>query len=424
MKNYLITKKLIFGVCKDIKKNWLKLWKKIDLKLSEIGWKIFSISIPVKRNQIMFRTYQDEYTCNLKYLCDEIIRQGLKYDLVWVYSKKTVNHEKFPPEVRLVKADTVEYYEERARSKFWIDNAHNFTWEPFYKKPNQVLINLWHGSLGLKRIDAENDTNVRRVKAGKRANKATNYCISNSEFEEMVFRTTYWPDTPIKRYGHARNDLMFADAKTLDVIKEHVCAELGIEKTSKILLYAPTFRDGNDFTCFDIDYINLKKALEKRFGGNWVILSRFHYHTKMLMKKLSKHVELESYDFVIPADNYVDIQELMAVSDVGLTDYSSWICDFVLTRRPGFLFTADIDTYVTERGFYYPLEDTPFPISRNNAELINNIINFDAEKYKKDIVKYLDNLGCCEDGHAAERIVRLIQNEIKKSKMLKKGKRK
>jgi CDP-glycerol glycerophosphotransferase len=78
-------------------------------------------------------------------------------------------------------------------------------------------------------------------------------------------------------------------------------------------------------------------------------------------------------------------------------------------KRPCFLFTTDIDSYVTERGFYYELTDTPFPICKNNHELISNVKYFDNDKYLFDIDKYLDMLGCYENGDAAERIVEMLK---------------
>lgn len=414
LSKYIIQKKLIRGICRDIKRHWLSIWRNLDMLIAQLGWRALARKHPLKNNQIMFRTYQDEYTCNPKYLCEEIIRQGLDYDLVWVCSKKTVHRFNFPPQVRTVEFDSVEYYEELVQSKFLIDNAHNFTWEPVYKRKGQILINLWHGSLGLKRINADTDTNTKRVKAGKRGGKYTDYCISNSEFEDMVYRTTYWPNTAIKRFGHPRNDLMFSDAASIAEIKLRVCRELEINPDCKLLLYAPTFRDGKDFRCFNIDYLALRNALTTRFGGNWIILTRFHYHTKKLIKKMSADMGLAQHKFVVSADNYDDIQELIAVSDAAITDYSSWICDFVLTHRPGFLFTTDIDTYVTERGFYYPLEDTPFPIACNNDELVNNVLNFNEDKYEQNINKYFERLACCEDGNASKRVIDLINEEASK----------
>lgn len=108
------------------------------------------------------------------------------------------------------------------------------------------------------------------------------------------------------------------------------------------------------------------------------------------------------------------MQELIAVTDVAITDYSSWIYDFVLLRKPGFIFATDIGKYNNERGFYYPLEETPFPIAKNNDELIKNILTFENEGYQERVESFLIDKGCYEDGHASERVAELI-NEIMRS---------
>lgn len=96
------------------------------------------------------------------------------------------------------------------------------------------------------------------------------------------------------------------------------------------------------------------------------------------------------------------------ITDVAITDYSSWIYDFMLMRKPGFIFATDIEEYNTERGFYYPIESTPFPIAVDNDELIDNILKFDETSYATNLEKFLEDKGCVEDGHAAERAVDLI----------------
>ena len=59
--------------------------------------------------------------------------------------------------------------------------------------------------------------------------------------------------------------------------------------------------------------------------------------------------------------NYSDIQELMVSSDALITDYSSCIYDFMLSRKPGFIYATDADKYNNGRGLYYSLTSTPFP---------------------------------------------------------------
>ena len=112
---------------------------------------------------------------------------------------------------------------------------------------------------------------------------------------------------------------------------------------------------------------------------------------------------------LINVTNYPDIQELMMISDIAITDYSSWIYDFVLSKKPGFIYASDIELYNDERGFYYPLERTPFPIATNNEELIKNILNFDNNEYLDKVEKFLKEKGCIEDGKAAYRVVEKIK---------------
>ena len=174
------------------------------------------------------------------------------------------------------------------------------------------------------------------------------------------------------------DNLHQAEGILLDVEKK-VNKMYGIDDDTKILLYAPTFRDNCTLESYKMDYDKLIKALEKRFGGKWCILLRLHYKLKYA------NIPKKYFDKVINATNYPDMQELLCAVDIGITDYSSWMCDFVLTKKPGFLFTLDIDKYVDERGFYYPLESSPFPVCKSNKELVNNILNFDEKKYVQSL---------------------------------------
>ena len=123
---------------------------------------------------------------------------------------------------------TLEFYEAMAQSHYWIDNAHNFTWEAFPKKEGQILINLWHGSMGLKRINPEDDSSAQRRAAGKLASKTTDYCVTNSKFEEDVFKSTYWPNTEFLKFGHARNDVLFSSDEEFMKMRQKVCKKLGV----------------------------------------------------------------------------------------------------------------------------------------------------------------------------------------------------
>ena len=100
----------------------------------------------------------------------------------------------------------------------------------------------------------------------------------------------------------------------------------------------------------------------------------------------------------------------MAITHVAITDYSSWICEFLLTGRPGFLFATDADYYLqNERALVYPLDSTPFPLAKNTKQLVDNILNFDADKFEADRVKFLEKYGSVDDGNASKRTVEKIK---------------
>ena len=386
-----------------------KVVTKIDKYLSIFTVKILSLSTPIRNNKIIFMTFQGAFTCNAKYIAEEIVRQNLPWDIVFVMNKtnyiKYKNNPEFLPNIRVVERCSYEFYLECLSAKVWIDNAHNFFWEDVPKKRDQIMINTWHGSMGLKRINPKDDKNITRVKKASRCDKDTDFLISNSDFENQVYRETYWPTRKILKFGHPRNDMFInKDLGLVHSLKEKIALKYGFDKNLKIALYAPTFRDNKTLECYSLDYISLKNALERKFGSKWVILVKYHFH--VAEKVLDKGYIID--ENVINATDYEDIQELMLVSDVGITDYSSWICDYVLTRKIGFIFATDIDLYNTERGLYYPLESTPFPIATTNEEMEKIILSFDEEKYRIDVETFLKEKGCVEDGMAAKRVVKKL----------------
>ena len=355
----------------------------------------------VQPNKVIFMTFNHTYSCNPKYICQELLRQQLPVDLVWVV--KPEQPTEVPEGVRTVVYGTYAYLKEVATARVWVDNAFGFSWNPIpIKKKGQFYIQTWHGSLGLKRIGRENVKNRRWSFAARLNSKWVDLCVSNSGFETGVFRQTHWPKNEILELGHPRNDILFGENAE---VAERVHAYFGIAGHKKIVLYAPTFRNDDAADCYDLDYSRLLDALEERFGGEFVLLNRFH------MKTLKARETRVADSRILDATAYPDIQELMVASDVGITDYSSWICDFVLTGRPGFLYAADLEKYDRERGFYYPLEETPFPIAQNNDQLIENISGFNAERYAAKKESFLQARGCKENGTAAMRTVEIIKQQ-------------
>lgn len=355
----------------------------------------------IDKDKIIMMTYDSGYTCNPSYIIDEVVRRELPVDIVLVINARDdpiVGRDRIPQEVRTVPRGTVEMFEELASAKIWIDNALNCVWHGIPKKPGQVYINTWHGSMGIKRLGGDNNW----MEIAARCKDVTDYCVTNCTWEEEIFRSSFWPRTKFLQYGHPRNDMLI-NKEGQEEIRAAVMKEFKLDPSKKVLLYAPTFRDSKKKDYLKIDLEAAVDAMEERFGGEWVVFARLHFKDQNAKNRIRYN------ERIIDATQYEEMQRLLVVADAGITDYSSWAYDYILTRKPLFLFIPDIKSFDQDRGFYYPIDKTPFPRAIKKQELKECILNFDEEDYLKKVDQFLEEKGCYEDGHAAERVVDKIE---------------
>jgi CDP-glycerol glycerophosphotransferase len=365
--------------------------------------------LKVNKNKIVCSNmFSGGYGCNPKYITEYLIKHNNNYDMVWLTDKRFLKKNNFPDNIRLVDYKSKNAIYELSTAKLIIINL-RIEWyykNGWRKKLSQKLIQTWHGSFGIKKIGQENlwtNADKSLMRSLKLDSDNTDYIISNSNFETDIYKNSFMFNQKILEYGHPRNDVFFCPQEKKDTIRNKVLSAYGIDGEDKLVLYAPTFRDDKKTDCFKLNSCELLTALKENFRGNYKLLVRFHPRLKRYSSEL--------FNFgadIIDASYYPDIQELLIASDAMITDYSSCIFDFMLSRKPAFVFATDIEEYNNIRGFYYKLEQTPFTISKNNAELAENIKNFDAKKYDSAITGFLKSKGSVEDGNASERVARLI----------------
>ncbi len=421
---------------------WNKRLQALDFKLSSPFRNRYVKKQEIVPNRIVFSAVDNRYDCNPKYITEEILRRELPYDIVWIQAlPKNGLVQGYPEKVRVVDRNSKAAIDALATAKIWVENELKFL-KPYavHKKEGQYYFQTWHGSMGFKKIGRAHQANqrgayLRRVTAvSKLCDKTTDFCISNSAFETNVFREAYWSNVPILEYGHARNDVLLShDATQLAQLREKVLTTCNVmpkipdffddlpeleretilaarkeAMETRYILYAPTYRPGGSLQCFDIDFSGVVAAMRKKFGGKWKVILRYHLFNRKLGQKRKGN------SLFINATSYPDMQELLAVADVGITDYSSWLCDYVLTKRPAFIYAVDYDDYAKDRGLYYPLDTTPFPIARDNTMLKEAILSFDEQAYRKQCKAFLEDRGCVEQGTAAKQIVDKIEEIMSK----------
>lgn len=362
-------------------------------------------SHPVARNKVLFVTSTCTCTCNPKAVARELARRRPDVDIVWILDAAAFRACHGRPDTgRAVVRWTWDAYRELSTAHVLVENAYLLvTRGNPPKRPGQYVMNTWHGSLGIKRLDAGK---CARDGSGAANAAVIDALLVNSDFEEDVFANSPLAQAPRFRTGHPRNDIFFLPEKDRLAVRARVRSALGVPPDARLALFAPTFRDDALAvgSCM-YDFTAWKAALERRFGGMWTIAMRLH---PLDAKALSEGL-VSFPDGALNATGYEDMQELLVAADAGITDYSSWIYDFLLGGNPGFLFAPDKAEYDGYHGFYYPLESTPFPVAETNEELCANIERFDGELFARRTKEFLAEKGCMEDGKASSRAAETIE---------------
>lgn len=360
---------------------------------------------PVKKNKIVEYTYGGkQYSCSAKYITERILKERPeKYEIIWAFNdpskfERVANQEGF----KTVKFKSIRFFWNAVTAGVFICNGLPTACIPFRK--SQFVLSTWHGGGAYKKngLDTIDNFPQRRL-AKMMSNSLTKLTSSCQKFSENFHRAYYIPYDKYVNYGLPRNDMLVNQDRP-DLYKK-IKGYYHIPDDTKILLYAPTFRsnmgsveDGFHKGDYSIDIARLRNSLTKRFGGKWCIMFRAHYY-------LSSDVTDKT---VVDATDYSDMQELLYVADILITDYSSSMWDFSLTYKPCFLFAADLNQYEHDRDFYTPIERWPFPLAQNNDELEDNILAFDEKKYKEDVDRHHKELGSFESGKACETICKMI----------------
>lgn len=356
---------------------------------------------PIKDNRILFTAYDGHHVCCnpkaiFEYMCKNY--PG-KFEYVWTLDSSKELQNYLNENVTAVRIRSLKFYYMKATSKVCVCNAGSFPELPLRK--NQFQINTHHGGGAYKTAGAaikgaNTWSNLQKLKWD--SENTSMYLSSSRYFTDEVVRKQKRFNGEVYEYGMPRNDVLINHQES--ALREKVRQYYHLDSDSKLVLYAPTYRDsGNLYDPIDIN--GVIKALTERFGGKWVCLVRMHYLGS------TKKVEAP----VVLATEYPDMQELLAASDVLISDYSSSIWDFSFTERPCLLYTPDVDLYIEKRGLDTPIETWGFPVCRTNGILCNQILRWDKSDYQKRMNTHHSSLGSCETGKASEMISRRIYEE-------------
>ena len=352
---------------------------------------------PIQNNKIIFGG-MDRYPDHGKYITDQLKSMNKNLDIVWISNTPSID---VPEGVRVIyEGKWKQYIYELETAKVWVYDMQIRT-QPI-KRPGQTYIQVKHwGSITLKRFYLNEEIKTYEEEVWNANGKMMDYIISGSEFDEETCRRGFNFHGQFLRFGSPRSDPLFNP----DYYKKKIYKKFGLNNYDRILMYAPTFRANSNQKSpqyEELDFDTIIEALNQKWAGNWKIFLRYHPSVKVNRKD-------NQSNFVIDVSKYEYSQELVAASDVMISDYSSIMFEPAYILRPVFLYAPDKENYIkNEREFLIDYNSLPFPISMTNESLSEQIKNFNEVDYKIKVQKFLDKYGVHEDGHASERTAKFI----------------
>ena len=148
----------------------------------------------------------------------------------------------------------------------------------------------------------------------------------------------------------------------------------------RVILYAPTFRGDRGDRASQPAFLDLR-VMREVLGEDHVVLVRAHPFVRDAVQ-LTPDLE----GFAIDASGHPDINELMLIADVFVTDYSSALFEFALLERPIALFAPDLARYEADRGLYIDYRhDLPGPVFETTRDLAEHVRRgeFDLEAVRR-----------------------------------------
>lgn len=319
------------------------------------------------------------------------------YKLVWAFM---LPEEFNLPRGEKVKIDTFAYYKSLLRARVWVTNSSmtrglNFTGEKSFQ------LNTWHGS-AIKRMGS--DINSGNTSFGiKGKSKLKGVMLAQGEYDVEVFSRAFkMPTEDFRVIGLPRNDELATITKERQV---ELKKKLGIPKEKKVILYAPTFREydkdsGNNVVLTPpIDF----KLWAQKLGEDYVLLFRAHY-------EVAKVMGIEDSEFLKNVSAYPQLEDLMIVSDMLISDYSSVFFDYAIQGKPMLCYAYDYERYAKERGMYFDIREW-LPNADNEDDLINLIKNTDTTKENTATKRFREEF-VAEYGNATKKSLDIIYQEI------------
>lgn len=279
---------------------------------------------------LMFTTSKGRLGGNLLAIKNYIENNGLPYKI------NAVTSVNMPDEKELAS--------EMAQSKFILVDDFEPLVYVLKLRRNQHLVQVWHAMGAFKRFGYGRETAEKNSLTHKNYTEAI---VSSPEIAGIYAEAFGIDESRVKPVGTPRTDVFFEEAYVASV-KARLYKKEPRLKHKKICLFAPTFRGQNvNDASYPKEFFDAE-AFAKALGDEWAVIIKMHPFVKDKFE-IPKSVENQVFDF----GDEREINDILFITDVLVTDYSSVIFENAIIGNPAVLYAPDLSDYDGSRGFYY-----------------------------------------------------------------------
>lgn len=369
---------------------------------------ICRILFRVNKRTVLFESFSGKtYSDNPRALSEmmHLVKPELK--ILWVFNEPKEKEGKIPKYVKTIRKGSFSYYKNLACCKIFVSNNNL----PLVNKgKEQIFVQAWHGDRPIKKILHESKFASAKFKVSEEIEGYCDYAIAGSTAGEKQFRNAFRYNGEILSFGTPRNDILLNNSQEQT---QEIKAKINVNNEDKLILFAPTLRrkygsSSEKQDANNIDITSLLNTLEKQSGQMWKCLLRAH----PAMSGISN----ESIDSrIIDLTTYEDMADLLLVSDMLITDYSSSAGDFALLNRPVILYQEDLCRYLAEdRNLCFDMKEGPFMVANDQKQLeklVEDIVKGEKINIYENCKQILEFFGDFETGRASVEIIKVLFDE-------------
>ena len=360
--------------------------------LAGTGVKALGLFIPMDDKAVIFSGHSRKYNDSPRVIYEYMIKRPEYSDFRFYWALDDTEAADIPGNCVKIVPDTVEYFKTALKCKYWITCV-NIERSLRFKRKNCVYLNTWHG------IPIKTVGNNAEGRKDYDFSYIDFFCVSG-DYEIDLYKSSFnVQEEHIIKTGLPRNDSLYC---TTDEEISSIKNKLGLPDDKKIILYAPTWRDSKDGgRSYSLKPPMDLQKWEKALKEDYILLFRTHPYTNKLLG-------VEFNDFVRDYTDYPEINDLLKIADVLVSDYSAAIFDYAILERPVISFAYDCDEYGKERGFSMdPRKELPGGIEETEDAVIQRIQNLDHAK-ETEAVRTFKNKYIQYGGNATEMCIDYI----------------